>query len=67
MVPICPLLLFRARKGVCRPRKLANSLVEERPIMSVMSISGSRVARQWAIAMYSLLAAVLLAMSYFYS
>jgi hypothetical protein len=41
--------------------------VEERPIMSVMSISGSRVARQWAIAMYSLLAAVLLAMSYFYS
>jgi len=35
--------------------------------MSVMSISGSRVARQWAIAMYSLLAAVLLAMSYFYS
>ena len=57
----------RVRKGVCRPRKLANSLVEERPIMSVMSISGSRVARQWAIAMYSLLATVLLAMWHFYS
>jgi len=41
--------------------------VEERPIMSVMSISGSRVARQWAIAMYSLLATVLLAMWHFYS
>ena len=36
-------------------------------VVLVMAISGSRVARRWAIAMYSLLAAVLLATWYFYS
>jgi hypothetical protein len=36
-------------------------------IVLVMAISGSRVARQWTIAMYSLLAVVLIATWYFYS